>query len=231
MPGRRYRKKSSTRKYRTARYSGSLATSVQRMPGVAEKQIVKLKYSTQFNLNAASLISDQHLFRANSINDPDFTGVGHQPMGHDEWSTFYNHYTVIGSRCKATFWSDPSPDASSNTHIIGVYLDDTATAVPNVNTLLEQGKVRPKYLSSGSGGRAVQTIYSNYSAKKHLGLQSIRDNRSLIGAQFGSNPPEDMYFHCFTSAAAELGDAPLINCLVEIEYIAYLTEPKSLAQS
>lgn len=230
MARKNYRK-GGNRKYRTARYKGSLGTSVQRMPGVAERQIVKLKYAQQTVLNPSAGVASQHLFRANSINDPDFSTGGHQPMAHDQWATFYNHYTVIGSRCKATFWGGISESPGQDTTIVGIYLDDTATAVPEITELLEQGKTRPRYLSSGDGGRAVQTVTSNYSAKKHFGLQSIRDNRTIIGAQFGSNPSEDMYFHVFASSATDGVDGNPVTVLLEIEYIAYLTEPKSLDQS
>lgn len=223
------KKKSSSSRRRNNR--SNLGTAVQRMPGVSEKQIVKLKYAQQFQLNPTLGVADQHLFRANSINDPDFTSGGHQPLGHDEWNIFYNHYTVIGSRCKATFWSAASESLNNDTHIVGIYLDDSADIVPEITSLLEQGKTRPTYMTTGNGNKACVTVTSNYSAKKHLGIKDFQDNRALIGASFNNNPSETMLFHVFDAGTNAGTDPNPINCLVEMEFICYLTEPKTLSQS
>jgi len=38
-----------------------------------------------------------HVFKMNSIFDPDYTGGGHQPAFHDRWALLYKHYRVL--RC------------------------------------------------------------------------------------------------------------------------------------
>jgi len=47
-------------------------------------------------------------FRANSMYDPDYTGVGHQPMFHDEMAAQYRYYTVMRSWITVTFPNDAS---------------------------------------------------------------------------------------------------------------------------
>lgn len=56
-----------------------------------------LRYSTQVQLSTGTSLS-VYQFRMNSLHDPDFTGVGHQPMGYDEFSALYQQWWVVASR-------------------------------------------------------------------------------------------------------------------------------------
>jgi hypothetical protein len=42
-------------------------------------------------------------FRLNSLNDPDYTGGGHQPRFFDQLAALYQYYTVVGVTFKVTF--------------------------------------------------------------------------------------------------------------------------------
>lgn len=44
--------------------------------------------------NITGLTGSEYAWRLNSLYDPDFTGVGHQPLGFDQMVLFYNNYTV-----------------------------------------------------------------------------------------------------------------------------------------
>ena len=37
----------------------------------------------------------QQIFRVNSIQDPDYSGTGHQPYFRDLWASMYDYYTVL----------------------------------------------------------------------------------------------------------------------------------------
>lgn len=50
-----------------------------------------------FNTNIAATQVDQ-IYRGNSLFDPDHTGVGVQPYGHDQWVPFFNRYKVFASK-------------------------------------------------------------------------------------------------------------------------------------
>ncbi len=46
----------------------------------------------------------------NSIFDPDVSGVGHQPLGHDQWANLYHDYYVNKVRVRSTYsMVDTSP--------------------------------------------------------------------------------------------------------------------------
>lgn len=59
----------------------------------AQRYITKLKYAQVQFLNTAGPAAWR--FRLNSLFDPDFSGIGHQPYGFDQLSPLYNRYRVI----------------------------------------------------------------------------------------------------------------------------------------
>lgn len=68
---------------------------------ITDQVFVKLKYRTQQKLNATG-IYDSWIVSGNNMYDPDFTGVGHQPTGFDQYSAFFNKYLVYGCKIKVT---------------------------------------------------------------------------------------------------------------------------------
>ena len=88
------------RKYKKRRRKSyrKLKTSVAviRMPSIMPDSIyVNMKYNTAITMTSLLGIGT-YVFSMNSIFDPDFTGVGHQPLGHDQWSAFCSvHFTII----------------------------------------------------------------------------------------------------------------------------------------
>ncbi|WP_445779482.1 hypothetical protein, partial [Shewanella sp.] len=63
--------------------------------------VARLTYSAVINIDANTVSPGYHLFRANGIFDPDYTGIGHQPYGRDTYASIYNHYRVLKSNCTA----------------------------------------------------------------------------------------------------------------------------------
>lgn len=59
-----------------------------------QRFITKMKYAETVTLNVGTSYAYQ--FNLNSIYDPNRTGIGHQPYGHDQLLALYNRYRVIG---------------------------------------------------------------------------------------------------------------------------------------
>lgn len=57
-----------------------------------------LKYVETLNFSVSALSFADHLFRANSVFDPNSTGTGGQPLGFDTLSAIYNRYRVNSYR-------------------------------------------------------------------------------------------------------------------------------------
>jgi len=54
----------------------------------------RMKYCDQFVTTVPLATSVDQIFRANSLFDPDRTGIGHQPRGFDQLTPMYNRYRV-----------------------------------------------------------------------------------------------------------------------------------------
>lgn len=90
-----FRKRPSTRRYpRGARLTGQLTKNVMVRP---DKLRVKLPYTDYYSVACPmGGVGVTRSWNLNSIYDPDRTGIGHQPLGHDEWNNFYSRYRVYG---------------------------------------------------------------------------------------------------------------------------------------
>ncbi len=226
---RKYKKRRSYgRKKKYTRKKKRSSTTVQR--GVFSKtQVVRLRYCDNFQLNAATDSTVSHVWRANSIFDPDFEIGGHQPMGHDQWLNFYSHYTVIGSRIKVN--SQQSSTTTTGAGLVGVLLKDNSTTITSGSTnIMEQALAKWRLYGPMTSGRPVSVTHG-FSSKKFFGLKDIADNTDRVGAEFGADPEEVAYFHVFQSSVAAGLDPALIYVNITIDYICLLTEPKALGSS
>lgn len=66
-----------------------------------------LLYSEQQSGSSTGM--SYYSYRANSIYDPNYSGVGHQPRGYDELAPFYRKYEVVRSAIQITI---SVPDSS-----------------------------------------------------------------------------------------------------------------------
>lgn len=226
-----YTKKSVTSKRRRPRRSRTTKLKIYRNPNVVpDTKIVKHRYVDTFTLSAGAGLPASRVFRANSIFDPDQTGVGHQPLGTDEWSVFYNHYNVIGSKVTAQFISVAEVGSASACHV-GVLLKDNSVVLINPVTIMEQAHSRYGILTSANATQMSSKINGFYSPRKFFGIKDIGDNRTLLGANVGSNPSEDAYFHIYAAPVNSTAAIDAINVIVTIEYLVQYSERKSLLQS
>lgn len=198
---------------------------------IPKTALVKLKYVSLIVLDAAAGGIASHYFRANGMFDPDQTGVGEEPLGIRVWQNFYNHYTVVGSRCKATFYANTSTagDVSNNVVCIGLH-DDPILPVTTPAGLYEQPQLVTTALGTADGNRAIANLSKNFSAKRFFGTKYINGVDQYQGNIGVSDPVEQALFgiHC---GSAGTGNPTAIDVKVEIEYIAVLQEPKNLARS
>lgn len=189
--------------------------------------IVKMRYVENVTIPHGALgVPSVYTFRANSIYDPNYTGVGHQPLHHDRYTSLYNHYTVLGAKIKATF---ATANATQYTGVIcGIKLDDNGTLGTTLSNIVEHGSTYTSYkymdftVATGKGRTIVKR---GFSPKKFFGLKDIKDNRDSVGAPSGSNPAEMAYFTCFYGHLNGTQVLPDVDLNVEIEYLVQFSEP------
>lgn len=101
----------------------------------------------------------QYSFRANSIYDPDYTGVGHQPMGHDTLELLYGRYTVVGSAITVRL-----TNRNSTAQSYGIYLSDDTKALDKISTYMECK--RGPMVQMRTSNTKPYTCRNKYSARK-----------------------------------------------------------------
>lgn len=198
---------------------------------IADKNIVRLKYADSFNLTVTQGGVSSYLFRTNSIHDPDFTAVGHQPLGHDQYAVFYNKYTVTGSRMTVTAISNydgatTSPPDASVTVGVGL-VGKNADVSTNKNDLMESNRF---YFEQVNAQQPICKLSRSFDAKRFFGVRDALTDGNLT-FDFGNNPAQVGYFHI--SAFNNTGNiaSHRVTLVVMIEYDCVLTERKQLTGS
>jgi len=228
---RRIKKRRYIKKKRYA-FKRSRRTRALIHVGFPRNQAVKLRYVESITINPGVAVLGYYYFRANSLFDPNQTGVGHQPMTFDMWAGLYNHYTVIGAKCTVHFVGDHL--GTQTGCVFGVALTDDATSTSDPTTLVENGTSGYRLVTASGVSNATRMprFVKKFSAKKFFSVVNPMDNTSRIGAPVTSNPTEEAYFAVFLGPVPGLGqDIAAYNLMVHIEYYAIFSEPKEQAQS
>lgn len=233
---RRYTPKRSGNKYgRNGMRAQSVATGNATGFGFPKQKIVKMRYvgGQVLGFDDASYVG--YVMRANSVNDPDYTGGGHQPLGMDQWAQFYDYYCVLGSTCKVTFSQlDGAPQKAI---ACGIYIDDTAVdEIEEFSYLAESGRAAWQVVNPNGGNtagyNAQKTVKANFGAKKFFNVADVKDNVLRIGAVMGANPNDSAYYRIFMATVDEsdISDTHF-NLLIEMDFTVMFSEPKTLPQS
>lgn len=224
MPYRkkRYRKKRVKRKRKK---SSRRMVSMGTPSGLPTQRTLKLKYVEQVGLTSTLGGLATYVFSANSIFDPNTTGIGHQPMAHDTLSTMYNHYCVIGA--KITCRWIPFGSGTGDLAACGVMLSDNlSTPYTDYTGMIEARKGSHRLMVNP---RTTLVTRSFFSAKKFFNLTDVKDNQNRIGGPFGADPADPAHFILWYQNTQSASSNT--NVTVEIDYIVQVSEPKELVQS
>lgn len=175
------------------------------------------------NPGVAGIAAD-YVFSANGIYDPNVTGTGHQPLGFDQLMTFYNKYTVIGSKIQIRFESIDTVYS----HFVGCSLKSESTVILSGQQNIEQGETAWKYLSINTGSQMTALITRGFSAKKMFGKNVITED--ILQGTSSANPTTQYYYHvwCDPNNGTDTGGCRMN---VIIDYIVLFHDIKDLAQS
>lgn len=169
-----------------------------------------------------------YTFAANSIFDPNVTGIGHQPRLHDDFQALYNRYCVVGAKIEVTFrqTTNTIDNAAVRVGINKRQSDQTTFAgTTTAVQVLEQEYLKTYNMNAFDHSTSMKTCVARWSLKNDAkGKGRIED--SLFSAQFGANPATLWYFepcvlHVGTGTATP---APVIFD-VKISYIVWLHDP------
>lgn len=234
--GSRMKKRSTTVTRRAGSYGPYRSTKFSRLRTVGRNlrvprnatpfpqfRVVRHKYCDTITVGAGSAAGLRQVwqFRANSLFDPDFTGVGHQPMFHDEMAAQYGRYTVISSRIEIII--EPSATIART---MSLYTDDDTSFPTNPNDMMEQHKF---YSSTRLDKRQTPLILKGwYDAAKwnkttRAALLADADQK----IQTGTNPaaPVAKYFTLLIFPLNPADTLTQFGMTVKISYVAVWREP------
>ena len=193
---------------------------------------VKLKYFQSVVLDpTGGAQKASYVWRANSIYDPDYTGIGHQPMYHDEWARVYDHYDVIKSKCRVQAVNFDSATASSSAasvqakYQVTLRTTDSPSSPASFDVLQEQTGTKYKLLHDDSS--AGVWLKTGFNAKKMWPANATDNN----DADFGATPTKVAYFmldayNLYGSLTDPTSNPPSIVVQVEIVYTVKLSQRK-----
>jgi len=222
--------RSGTRKRRrTGRRTATGVPRGVRMAGFPSQARATLRYVDNLDFTPSGSAMTKYSYAANDLFDPQIATGGHQPMGFDQWSVWYNHYVVTSA--KITVKLMPTSSTAQIMSAFGVFLsDDTATSSSS-QVLKEQGLTKWKYFSHEQASRGVYTVSKTFNAKKFFGVKDMRDNLARLGASVAASPAEIAVFIIWAQVVDEATTTGAAHAEIVITYNVEFAEPKLVAQS
>lgn len=187
---------------------------------------VCLRYSENKTLSGLGLADlAKIVYRGNSIFDPDFTGVGHQPLGHDEWNQFYRRYRVIGSKMKVLFASDSAVNVT-----VGVTPLNTSGGY-TIGDTYKEATYSKSIVIGGDAMHGLGTVETYMPVNKiRAGPPNLVRYEEDYAAVFGSNPNKEFFWHVWCHSM-DGGTNMAANVTIELTYYVELYDRETLTQS
>lgn len=185
---RRPRRKMNRRRGKRTTISSLAGSSVR-----PDRLLVRLPYQDSFILNSLTAgVCVNQVMNMNSIFDPDRTGIGHQPLGYNQWSNFYRKYKVHKVAYNVTFtqFNDYGTQADYGARV-GVLLQN---GVPP-NTFTDQSIFEQPHLRFGAVGTTQGSSSKTFKGMAGCARVAGRPNILYLAddkyqANFGYNPSE-----------------------------------------
>lgn len=222
MP-KRSRTKSSASRARKAKTAK--VVNVPKPLVVPDRMVVSMRYGTPITITAGALTYAQHIFSGNSIYDPDVSGVGTQPYGHDQYEALFNGYRVISSSVHARFWA---ADPNDYFIVFVVPTEESTGTVQDEAPLMPYVKTKPLGLSGVENPIEIKSdLISTEKFKGDPGAKYARE----YAATFGSNPNSQWYWSVGAINTTSGGSTVTVRAYVTVEYTVELWSRKALSGS
>lgn len=215
---KKYNKKNRVVKYRRSRISSQ---------PVPMQQTVRLNYDEYFELDPGAIaVADKRVFSINSLFDPDRSTAGFQPYGFDQWSAFYDKYTVIGAKIKVTFTREGSTDeVDVYPQVCCIAAMQSSTGLADIRRYTSSTRNVSGVIQADTSGKLVKTLKIN--PNRFLGVKNPIGEDSVTAA-ITANPSQECFFHVACAPVSGTLNAGILRCYAEIEYTAVFSQPKML---
>jgi hypothetical protein len=156
-----------------------------------------LRWSLALNLSitGSPWVNDTQV----ALNDIFSPNATHQPLGHDQWATFYNRYVVIGADVMVSFSNTTAQNVTVSSNHVAIVATNSGTGILSPSTAMEQ--YRGTWLvETGSPGAPPVKFMRRYNLRDIYGVSDqtiLTDDR--FQAQFGATPTEICRLHVVSS--------------------------------
>lgn len=191
-----------------------LQTKVSRRPGPGGNSLwTTLIYSERGSLATGALgVAAGYTYRPDSIFDPNFTGVGGQPVGYDQLSEIYERYCVYMCEYKVVFTNQNS----SLDDVVGVVVTDQQPTLLDHERFIQNGMCEWGIANRNGDGSRIQFTGSIDLAKVHgmtrKAYMDDNNHQPLVG-----DNPADAAFLTLWSAHIDATTATVGLVRYEIE--------------
>lgn len=197
-------------------------------------KVVRLRYVTSITLNVGTDgYPAIHTFRLNSINDPDWTATGHQPMGRDEWAFLYRSSTVLAT--KASWTARNNIAGQSESAYVGTLVAAGNATFPypvsDFVEIMESPEVNLKLITDRSqeGGKSINRGSRKFNIRKKLQVNNLTTGTAQYTESLASSSvltDSHVLFWTIMATPATIDfDIGAIPFVVTLEFITRLTNP------
>lgn len=190
----------------------------------------KLHYTVNLTMSSGlgGLFGPEHIFRCNSLYDPDYTSGGHQPYGYDQLELLYRKYKVNAVAVNVTY-SDPNQDGT----LIGFTFQPpggSATLAGGLPSTIEEQPMSIVRRINNTG-KQVGKLKQFFPISTVSGLSKLQFGADvdLFTAATGTNPAASPLFR--VAVATTQGSTSTLTVSVSLTYYCTFYERKGLPAS
>lgn len=184
--------------------------------GIPAEFYTKLKYAQTIAFNTFPF--QEHLFRLNSVFDPDWTGGGGQPMYLDEFSLLYSKYCVHACDIQLTFVNKTASTEAAYQKV-GVYALADTNLSTSINQAIERDNCVFGQLGPNTGDQGILNMSMFGKINNFLGLPKDENNDNDISAYTSSDPNLVPYAHVWCGS---LDNATVSNVYCTVTMTFYV---------
>lgn len=186
-------------------------TNVKSLSPFPNKYFCKMTYGENAILTAGStgLYGLEYVYRLNSLYDPDFAGVGHQPYGFDQMGALYRRYLVTAVSITLVF-TDPSEDGM----IVACSLQPsnatfTLTGASN-NQLKEKPQIVTRMLNDSGEQNCIIKQFMPLHRLEGLHKFQWSANLAEYASDYNANPTRSPYLRVACASARNTSGATVM---------------------
>lgn len=192
---------------------------------IANKMRATLRYAQQVPLNATTSPVG-HTFALNGLYDPDISGVGHQPMGFDQYMAFYQKYRV--NKVKVNAWFVNDTDASTSCQYVGLQIHENSGWSPaDCETILERGRCCFKPVGPRTSSLSAAHLAISWDAEKWYDASKDGEYQGTSSA----NPVEICYVTAWAAGDFPAENPDAIAVMVILDFDVTFLNPLQMAPS